>query len=765
MAGQDMIRIRNPAAGLYMIGVYAYGTCSFTLSATSASGSTVLQDGVAVFGALDQEEYRYYRILFDSDAPNIDLTISLTAFSGDPDVYISTKYPQPNPTNSTWSGSAWGDDSVTIARTDDNFCSHCWYYIAVKAFQTSSYTILASFDRQIQLTSGRPVVGHVARHAMVYYSFFATGSNFTDITISATPSVGTPQLCVKRDTEPASINDCDWISSVWGGAMIDIQETEPWFRRDAWYIIAVYGYTVSDYSLVASTSTSHTILRPGIPVRDSVALEGYQYYKFQTVKGGDDVNIVATTITGDADLYVSRFSTKPSTIDFEWTSRQWGDDAVYIEGSAIETYYIAVYGYRAATYTLTANIVAINNTHSSLLVDGIPQNGWLDAETYDYFRFNAPSGVDHLTLSVTRRSGDPDLYIRNDGQTPTNTFYQWSSASWGQDVVTIDYPSPGEYIVAVFAFSATSYVVVASTADNTQTLLDGVPFSSTLRAPRYMFFQFNVPYVFDRSLTITVTSFNGDPDLFVSKINQHPTLDNYTWAARSIYEDSITIVPPELTPGYYFIGIQAYTNITFTVVASLQSPTLLIDGQPHRATVAKEAERFFEFIVAGELPNFVSIVASPFQGSLGLFVGTGDKWPSINDPTSYQYESWAMEGPQQIIIHNNEVNFCPNKTRYGECFFKVMVYGLTSSNFLLTAHGSRSGVQLMPGQPQTSWIMKGTYGYFFFQNDIKRASLGITVTANSGDPVCIQTPIPIFPFHIVGFVLIDLLLLCMSTCE
>jgi hypothetical protein len=34
-----------------------------------------------------------------------------------------------------------------------------------------------------------------------------------------------------------------------------------------------------------------------------------------------------------------------------------------------------------------------------------------------------------ISVTVTRRVGDPDLYITNDGSVPTRTHYQWSSSA------------------------------------------------------------------------------------------------------------------------------------------------------------------------------------------------------------------------------------------------------------------------------------------------------------------------------------------------
>ncbi len=46
-----------------------------------------------------------------------------------------------------------------------------------------------------------------------------------------------------------------------------------------------------------------------------------------------------------------------------------------------------------------------------------------------YYSLSLAAGHDDVMFVLTRTFGDPDLFIRNDNQFPTNQFYQWSSVT------------------------------------------------------------------------------------------------------------------------------------------------------------------------------------------------------------------------------------------------------------------------------------------------------------------------------------------------
>lgn len=70
--------------------------------------------------------------------------------------------------------------------------------------------------------------------------------------------------------------------------------------------------------------------------------------------------------------------------------------------------------------------------------------------------------------------------------------------------------------------------------------------------------------------------------------------------ARRLYDDSVTIPPtdPDACSGQtdctYHIGVLAFTNTTFTIVAHFENATLLADGVSQNGHVDKEAIKYYE---------------------------------------------------------------------------------------------------------------------------------------------------------------------------
>lgn len=74
---------------------------------------------------------------------------------------------------------------------------HTKAYFAVYGFGTSSFTLVASFQGQINLNDGQPINGYVHRSATNYYKLTVPNMDkHHDITLTATPTEGYPQLFV-----------------------------------------------------------------------------------------------------------------------------------------------------------------------------------------------------------------------------------------------------------------------------------------------------------------------------------------------------------------------------------------------------------------------------------------------------------------------------------------------------------------------------------------------------------------------------------------
>jgi hypothetical protein len=661
------------------------------------------------------------------DSSDEDFTVSVTPFSGDPDLYVAL-YPITHPSTSVynWSAMAYRGDAITVSHSDPKFCQ-CDYYIAVYAFTSCSYSIMAWYASIQNLQNGVPTNGMVQLHAWVYYRIRVSGG-ITDITFSLTPQNGDPDIYISTAGEPNSTSSMWRQTGQQSTSLIRIDGSDPNFCSDnCTYYIGVYGVSGSNYTLTAVTSEMTTQLLNGVPQTDTLVQGTWEYFSFDVPTAGVDVSIILTAITGDPDLYVSNHTDRPNTTNYDYTARAYGTDAISIEQSPATTWYIGVYAFFNTTFTLAAYMDDDSNRTMTLLVNGVPQSGVVNPGHYKYYDFYVNQDVAQVTFTLSRSVGNPDIYVRNDGQTPNNTFYQWSSTSNGNDVIYVSPASAAEYLIAVYGVTTSNYTIKAETDDVTTTLIDGVSFTQYLQQGQYKYFKFPVDRL-DMDLTFTVTGLNGDPDLYVSDTdaNPRPNSTNYTWRATSNREDSISIPHENLHLGNYYASVYAWSNCTFTLLATLARTPTLQDGIPQSGQVAFEASNFYVFNVGNDHTD-ITFTVTPLNGNAYLYVSTIGP-PDRTNSSSYQWSSVDPNAGQTIIIHSNDAHWCDN------CVYHLQVYGHQPTNYTVSATSSVMTEELQEGVPRSSWANAQQYKYYKFTLTYSMADMTILVTPMTGDP-------------------------------
>jgi hypothetical protein len=178
---------------------------------------------------------------------------------------------------------------------------------------------------------------------------------------------------------------------------------------------------------------------------------------------------------GDPDLYSSHCAfevigpciSQPGPNDYEQRSIRYGaDELIYPSPADTGIYYIGVSAWRSTTFTLQASSSCGGNhtVDFSYLLDGQPQSGTLSSHTFRYYKFNVDQINVDINFALSRRYGDPDLYVRrDDGIPPGPDAFTWKSTFSGDDMITISKfdvnackSLPCVYYIAVYAFSDAS---------------------------------------------------------------------------------------------------------------------------------------------------------------------------------------------------------------------------------------------------------------------------------------------------------------------
>lgn len=195
-------------------------------------------------------------------------------------------------------------------------------------------------------------------------------------------------------------------------------------------------------------------------------------------------------------------------------------------------------------------------------------------------------------------------------------------------------------------------------------------------------------------LTITVTPFSGDPDIYVDvPPNVHPTKDNFTWASRGFGSDTLSLqaaamrehcIPDPLvgTPCHYIVGIYGWTNTSFSIMASLNTgwlnPITLFAGQPQEGVVGQSSYTYYRFYLS---PDFhsptIRITLTPADGGdqdLYVVVGRNEE----PGKSSFDYKATSWDALDEVVISPGMSPYCT------DCYYYFAVFGYEGRGYLLS---------------------------------------------------------------------------------
>jgi hypothetical protein len=370
-------------------------TCT---SSTSCSGVRPLTILKPVSGALDQAttgSLANWRI-FRMDPPTRFITavdgdtftypymaFVLESYSGDADLYMF--YIQPTtapaadgssccarwgscPTPSTYFGSSCKSDTATDSMdlTWGSGNQGTLYFLVGSKAPTSQFKFTGAYYNYLKSSVPIPVGAGAAvagTNQMFRYTSSSTAYGFVTFVTPATGSTGDVDLYVKgwNFTDWPSKSNYLVASTNVGEDFIVISGSN--FVQGSEYALLVDVFSTGAYSIVAADLF---ILEPGIPTQKVALRNGLTYFTFDVPAGADRVDVVVSG-TNDADVYVGNKFFRPINpesvngndlvANCPWYSRLGGDDSVHIDWTDpnwSNKLVIAVYGYSAADFTITA---------------------------------------------------------------------------------------------------------------------------------------------------------------------------------------------------------------------------------------------------------------------------------------------------------------------------------------------------------------------------------------------------------------------------
>lgn len=451
-------------------------------------------------------------------------------------------------------------------------------------------------------------------------------------------------------------------------------------------------------------------------------------------------------------MYIS-LTGEPGKDRHDYQSTNWGKLADVVKFSCDGcTVNIAVYGFKAGTFTITATTNSITQLQAGHTVFGT-----VDKSVYRYYSFYNIDPFAILSFTLTTISGDGDLYIKKhlNGTLlalPTSTSFEWRSIHVGADTININYYDDRatfctncEYIVGIYGYKNTSFsLLITDTPDATIRLSNNIPqvFSAASVHGTVQYFSAMTSTSAD-DLLVTITPLDtGSADLYIQVYNSSyyasakasntlilPTpSDPRSYVATTastvsmVVVNFITIPGPHPDKTIFVIGVVAQSGRQFSIVArTSQTPITLLAGIPQNHFVTAGKMEYFQF-TPSEKEN-VRISVSSRVGDPDLFVGTGKYIPHC-PPGSTAYNvcrnaTWISRqyATDQILLSKDEPcsavigttilisNICDPRTAFlpgtGQSI-NIGVLGYSDSEFTITITPSGLLTKLSTGQTQLS---------------------------------------------------------------
>jgi hypothetical protein len=803
-------------AGAYFIMVYAETTARYTISATSSHNALTLQNGQSLHENVQKGKYEYFKIIL---SPGLDLQVGLTTYAGDPDLYLSCKLNLtnsdagfPSKANFEWQSKSSGNDVISVAAQDSCYSKNHGQntiFAAVYGYYDSVFTIsaLAGNNTLLELEDGRPIEWIVARSKFSNFYFYTAGLS----TGPGSPSLNlelTPQNCdldlyvIECGASVEDAEDCDAPSltqytykstGTQGSESLSIN-----VATGTKYIrIGVYGFQAGEFSMAAWTTTP-LVLMEGQPVMGTVEKDHYRYFKFH-VEHPTDITITLTPLTSDCDLYVSNQLERPTkairyhrqrdahgNFNESWYSARSGtrvDEVTIKNAPSPYEYIVAVYGYRNASFTIQGRSSDDKITN---LGQGLPQGGEVDKTGWKYYRVMAPAhqgGILRVVTSISEGkislyankcvgrscggAGSTQVVDKRPGQgvyqdltkCDINSGDSFNGASLRIDVDAHSGEDSVAYIVGVYGevghseFTITT-LVTGGDGHSIITLQSGAAVSDFVEKNQLSYYRFQV---FDthKDLSIAVTPFSGDPDIFVSlgEKTSYPNRTNYMWSHRSIGTDIITIyeddekackITPDTPVCEYFIGVEGYNEVaTYTIMAYLNdnTPITLQRGIPQSGHVNETEGRYYSFTITDKHENLVVSVTPNDDGDPDLYIQLGSNRSHTvgrkNGHYDFSSSNWREQETIEIIHTSPKFSeycgFIPTGETEWSCQVNIFVYGFHTSSYDIVATTNDASIRLRDWRALPATVDAKSVEYFEFDVDRPGQDTYILLTPTNGD--------------------------------
>jgi len=513
--------------------------------------------------------------------------------------------------------------------------------------------------------------------------------------------------------------------------------------------------------VVTESSTEHpTTLLGGIPLEFYALKDDEMYFVLDVPKSSADITFMATPIYGDPDIYVNPgakgFYVTPADVKDKvpaiWDSdHSFGVDSVLVDhndpefvkdGNNIQ-YFVTIRVREDTRFAVRAYSAATIMT----LTAGTPVVDKVSDMSYHYYRFvEAADSTQDVIFDVSPLEGDPDLLVGchivpffNISGYPSNRIHHhnYSSAGMGEDSILIS-GSPsnrkkcpgGVYYLAVFGFHATRFSLTAIHQGGVVKLQDGVTIRSTSYPNIGRLFSFRMG-VEPEEVSITLTPFNADCDLFVKMNNQEATRFNsdYRSMLGGLVSDEVIIPETEVcTKCDISVFVWGREKCSFSLVVSLEDTTIqLSEAMPMEESVAYNAIQYYTLLSSDN--GTATAVLTVLSGVPELYISTRVDKPTATSEFTTVCKAASVGGLPVAHVPISE----------GETLYIGVGGSGTNASYTVRAHVRKPTYEpllhLLAAVPQADEMKDGGPDWIYYQVNapIGHESIVLRATAFVGD--------------------------------
>ena len=517
-------------------------------------------------------------------------------------------------------------------------------------------------------------------------------------------------------------------------------------------------------------------------ILENVSIDDYVNYNDKTcykyiVKSIDkDLRIGVYSFSGNPDIYVNP-DTNPSRLeDFKFKANEKSDDVIVITpddrksaGFIKGQYYIWIFAGSNTSFRLKV----AESDKEFYLEDGIAETNEIKAGSDLMYYFTDTSLIRDLniTFTLSSKSGPkPEMYIKfwgrnsednwkfkhtDNGVFKAATEIGTSMASIKHDGITcknkvVDQDLNCIYGILIHApnsiFTPISHFSIVAHHNETShiKLREGIPLDQIVENHQTRYFEFVVRDSEATEVSFTLNSHHGDADIYVSRIEKYPDLNNNEMkSSRSRrFSDEVTFVKEgkKNLLGIYYIAVQGFEYSTYTIRASITRgseitkivPTQIAEGIIlNDAINSAEAKKYYQFKtnMYGEGITDIKVSVTSIVGKVKFYV------KSNVFPTETSYDYVSEEG-NDIIMRTNDTKF----QAVGNKYILVIPDSKNETNFIARKYSikystSNSITELKKDVPVLGTVNVQSYdNYKFTYIETKGADVTISLTPLTGNP-------------------------------